>query len=92
MCKTDVFQFSQVLVCGWLWSGLFLYIPLNLICYALFTFLIIYQVFGFLATVAFIVDAVQMVLKKRKVKEEKPEIAANTVNPTENQPLNNPQV
>ncbi|KAJ6666477.1 hypothetical protein lerEdw1_020200 [Lerista edwardsae] len=49
-------------------------------------------VFGFFASTAFIVDAVQMYLKKGKVKEEKPEVAANTVNPTENQPLNNPQV
>ncbi|XP_066487244.1 CKLF-like MARVEL transmembrane domain-containing protein 6 [Tiliqua scincoides] len=49
-------------------------------------------VFGFLATIAFTVDAVMMIRKKYVVKKEKPEIAANTVNQTENQPLNNPQV
>ncbi|XP_061442753.1 CKLF-like MARVEL transmembrane domain-containing protein 6 [Rhineura floridana] len=49
--------------------------------------------FGFLATIAFLVDAFLMYLKKRKAKEErKPENTANTLNATENQPLNNQQV
>ncbi|XP_034985450.1 CKLF-like MARVEL transmembrane domain-containing protein 6 isoform X2 [Zootoca vivipara] len=47
-------------------------------------------VFGFLATITFCVDAVLMYLKRRKAEEErKTENPANTLNPTENQPLNN---
>uniref|UniRef100_A0A8D0BZJ8 CKLF like MARVEL transmembrane domain containing 6 n=1 Tax=Salvator merianae TaxID=96440 RepID=A0A8D0BZJ8_SALMN len=48
--------------------------------------------FGFFASLAFLVDAIQMCLKKRKAQEERqPENTGNTLNAIENQPLNNQQ-
>ncbi|KAJ7322516.1 hypothetical protein JRQ81_018803 [Phrynocephalus forsythii] len=47
-------------------------------------------VFGYFASIAFLVDAILLIRKLRKTKEEKqPENAANTLNGIENQPLNN---
>ncbi|KAH0627303.1 hypothetical protein JD844_002839 [Phrynosoma platyrhinos] len=47
-------------------------------------------IFGYFASITFLVDFGVMFRKKRKAKEErKPENTANTINATENQPLNN---
>ncbi|XP_067417940.1 CKLF-like MARVEL transmembrane domain-containing protein 6 [Emydura macquarii macquarii] len=46
-------------------------------------------VFGFLASIAFLVDCIQMLMEKRKMKEGKLENTGNTQNTQENQPLNN---
>ncbi|KAM9164339.1 CKLF-like MARVEL transmembrane domain-containing protein 6 [Pangshura tecta] len=47
-------------------------------------------VFGFLASIGFLADGIQIFMEKRKVKENKLENTGNTQNTPENQPLNNP--
>ncbi|XP_053116603.1 CKLF-like MARVEL transmembrane domain-containing protein 6 isoform X2 [Hemicordylus capensis] len=50
-------------------------------------------VFGFFASIVFIVDAGHMILQNLKARgQRQPENRANTLNATENQPLNNQQV
>ncbi|XP_062981018.1 CKLF-like MARVEL transmembrane domain-containing protein 6 [Elgaria multicarinata webbii] len=49
-------------------------------------------VFGYFASVAFVVDAGQMFRQQCKAKTERQENTASTQNVTENQPLNNQQV
>ncbi|XP_032640040.1 CKLF-like MARVEL transmembrane domain-containing protein 6 [Chelonoidis abingdonii] len=46
-------------------------------------------VFGFLASIGFLADGIQMFMEKRKAKENKLENTGNTQNTPENQPLNN---
>ncbi|KAM6450814.1 CKLF-like MARVEL transmembrane domain-containing protein 6 isoform 2-T2 [Liasis olivaceus] len=44
--------------------------------------------FGYFASIAFLVDAVLMIKKRRVKKERQPENTTNPSNPPENQPLN----